>query len=197
MRALSADDRKRIDAASAALEQRTHAHFALAIVPISDRYLLFPVLWAALVTLVAAGIATMLQPWMPMWAGFIGEAILFAILALAFDWRPMRLALVPRRVKHAHARRLAHLEFAARILARADHAHGMLFFVSRGERYVELIASREVHARVGEAEWNRIVAGFVAAVKSGRIADGFIAAIEECGAHLERHFPRGTAGSGG
>jgi putative membrane protein len=195
MRALSQDEHRRIDDAAAAIERRTHAHFALAIVPISDRYLLYPVLWAALTTFTAAGIAALIRPDLPFSIAFIGEAILFVASALLFDWLPVRLALVPRRIKHTHARRLAHQEFAARILVRSDHAAGLLLFVSRGERYVELIATREIHARVGEEEWNRIVAAFVAAVKADRVADGFVAAIEACGAHLERHFPRDPSAS--
>ncbi|MGH7014119.1 MAG: TPM domain-containing protein [Stellaceae bacterium] len=101
--------------------------------------------------------------------------------------------LVPRRVKHARARQLAHLEFAARILAQKEHPHGMLFFVSLGERYVEILADAALHAHVGEGEWQAIVDRFVAAAKAGALADGLIAAIESCAAHLERHFPRPTS----
>jgi len=112
------------------------------------------------------------------------------VLSLILDWLPLRLRLVPRRAKHAHARQLAHREFAARILAAAPHRNGVLFFVSLGERYVEVIADRDIHARVPEGIWDRIVADFIAAVKAGRLADGFIAAIEACAAVLETHYPR-------
>ncbi len=71
----------------------------------------------------------------------------------------------------------------------------MLFFVSLGERYVEVIADRDIHARVPEGIWDRIVADFIAAVKAGRLADGFIAAIEACAAVLETHYPRERGGS--
>ncbi|MBU6507380.1 MAG: hypothetical protein KGQ82_07770, partial [Alphaproteobacteria bacterium] len=98
----------------------------------SDRYRLYPVLLAAIVTLVAAGIAAAALPNLPFATGFLGEGAIFVVLSLAFEWLPLRLWLVPRRIKHARARQLAHLEFAARILAQKDHPHGMLFFVSLG-----------------------------------------------------------------
>jgi putative membrane protein len=190
MRRLTPDESKRIETATAALAGRTHAHFALVIVPVSDRYRLYPVLLAAIVTLVAAGIAAAALPNLPFATGFLGEGAIFVVLSLAFEWLPLRLRLVPRRIKHARAHQLAHLEFAARILAQKDHPHGMLFFVSLGERYVEILADVALHARVGETEWQTIVDRFVTAAKAGALADGFIAAIDSCAAHLERHFPR-------
>jgi putative membrane protein len=67
---------------------------------------------------------------------------------------------------------------------------GVLLFVSLGERYAELIADREAHARVGQETWDRILAGFTAGAQSGHVADAAVAAIEACGAALESHPPR-------
>ncbi|HXL99087.1 MAG TPA: hypothetical protein VN932_04085, partial [Rhizomicrobium sp.] len=108
--------------------------------------------------------------------------------ALAFDWFALRLLLVPGHVKREHARALARREFAARILS--PSSEGLLFFVSLGERYVELLATPKVHAAVGEAAWNAIVADFTAAAKAGRVTDGLVAGIEACAGHLAAHFPK-------
>lgn len=186
---LTAEQRQHIDAAVAAVERRTSAAFALAIVKVSDRYALFPVVWSALIALIATGLLALLRPDLGIRDGFLVDAVLFAVLTFALDWLPLRLRLVPRRIKHAHARQLAHREFAARILASAQHRNGVLFFVSLGERYVEVIADRDIHARVAQGTWDKIVADFIAAVRSGRLADGFIAAIEACAAVLETHYP--------
>jgi putative membrane protein len=64
-----------------------------------------------------------------------------------------------------------------------------LFFVSLGERYVEVIADRNIHGRVAPDTWDRLVADFIAAVKAGRLAQDFITAVETCGAILETHYP--------
>jgi putative membrane protein len=190
VRKLTPSEEKRIDAATTAVAGRTHAHFALVTVTVSDRYRLYPILVASIVALAAAGIAAAALPDMPFVRGFLGEGTVFVVLTLALEWLPLRLMLVPRRVKHARAHQLAHLEFAAHILAQKEHPHGILFFVSLGERYVEILADAAMHARVGEKEWQVIVDRFVTAAKAGSLADGFVAAIESCAAHLERHFPR-------
>ena len=187
---LSVAERERIHAATAAIERRTSAIFALAIVPVSERYPLFPLVWGAVLALAATGVLALLHPELGIGVGFVINATLFILLSLALDWLPLRLALVPRRIKHMRARQLAHREFAARILANAQHRNGVLFFVSLGERYVEVIADRDIHARVADGTWDRIVADFIAAVKAGRVADGFIAAIEACAVVLEAHYPR-------
>jgi putative membrane protein len=186
---LTQAERERVHAATAAVEARTSAVFALAIVPVSERYLLYPLVWGAVLALAATGVLALVRPEFGIGLGFIVDAALFLALSLVLDWLPLRLALVPRRVKHAHARQLAHREFAARILASAQHRNGVLFFVSLGERYVEVIADRDIHARVPEGTWDKIVADFIAAVKAGRLADGFIAAIDACAAVLEMHYP--------
>jgi putative membrane protein len=186
---LTADEQARLHAAVAAVERRTSARFALAIVPVSDRYLLYPVLWGAAAGLLAVGGLALLRPDLAIGSGFLVDAAVFGALALALDWLPLRLAVVPRRIKHYHASLFARREFAARILANAEHRNGVLLFVSLGEHYVEIVADRDIHALVAAGTWEGIVADFAAAVKAGRLAQGFLAAVEACGAVLETHYP--------
>jgi putative membrane protein len=182
-------ERRRIDAALAAAEQRTDAHFALAVVSASDRYALFPLAWAAVLAVSLMGILALLKPALSIGEGFLVNAGSFILLALVLDWRPLRLRLVPATIKQSHARVLAHREFASRILADARHRHGVLFFVSLGERYVEVLADRETHARVAPGTWEKLVADFIAAVKADRLAEGFGAATEACSMVLSAHYP--------
>jgi putative membrane protein len=185
---LSEQDRLRIHAAVKEAEARTHARFASVVVRACDRYTLYPPLWGAIVALMAGACLALARPELSLRMGVLIAAAAFAAFALIFDWFPLRLLLVPKRAKHEHARNLAHREFAARILA--PGGDGILFFVSLGERYVEILASREVHAKVGDTAWNAIVADFTASAKAGRIADGAIAAIQACAGHLAAHFPK-------
>ncbi|MFI4986384.1 MAG: TPM domain-containing protein [Alphaproteobacteria bacterium] len=187
---LTHEERERIRLAVADAERRTSAHFALVIVPASERYALFPVVWAALGALSATGVLALLRPTLTIGEGFLVNAALFIVLALVLDWWPVRLRIVPSAIKREHARQLAHREFATRIVGSAEHRNGVLFFVSLGERYVEVLADRAIHDRVAPDTWEELVTRFVAAVKADRLADGFIAAVEACAATLEKHYPR-------
>jgi putative membrane protein len=104
---------------------------------------------------------------------------------------PLRIRLAPAEVKRTHARQLAHREFAVRIVAPGTRRTGVMFFVSIGERYAEILADRDTHALVANENgtWNKIVDRFLAAVKAGRLADGVVDAVEACGAILEEHHP--------
>jgi putative membrane protein len=181
---LSAEDHSRIRDAVAAAEARTHVHVAAWVVPASDRYLLYPLLWGAVAALGAGGIVAGAWPHLPLREGFALEGIVFVALSLLLDWWPLRLRIVPRHIRRHHAQALARREFAARILASGERKGGVLFFVSLGERYAEILADRDIHARVGAAVWNRIVADYIAAARGGRLTDGIISAIEACSSVL-------------
>jgi putative membrane protein len=187
---LSHEEKERIQAAVAAGEARAGAHIAFVAIPASDRYALYPIVWAALIAFVAAGIAAFALVHVSFQQCFAGEAILFVLLSVIFEWHPLKLLLVPVRFKRGHAQAFAYGEFAARILASPERRGGVLLFVSLGERYAELLADREAHARVGQAAWDAILVDFVAAAKKGRLADAVVAAIAACSVALESHPPR-------
>lgn len=189
MTRLTHDEYQRIRAACDAADQRTHAHFAAVVTPISDRYELFPVVWSAMIALVAGGVMAVAWPDLGLRMAFALQAAIFVVLSLVLDWRPLRVLLVPRRVKQMRASRMARREFGARVLSRKEHRSGVLLFVSLGERYVEIIASPEVHDQLDPVTWDPIVAAFIAAVGAGRTADGVVAAIEACGALLASNHP--------
>lgn len=186
---LTPEEQERLAAAVTAVQKRTQAAFALAILPVSDRYSLFPPVWGAFIAITALGILALLRPELTIGTAFLVTALLFVAFTLILDWLPVRLLIVPKGLKHRLASELAHREFAARILASAQHRNGILLFVSLRERYVEIIADRGIHSRVAEGTWDKIVAEFLAAVKAGRLAEGLIAAVESCGAVLQSHFP--------
>jgi putative membrane protein len=186
---LSPDERARVQKALAAAQARTQARFALMIVPVSDRYAMYPLAWAGMVALAAGAVLALFWQTIGLRLGFLLEAAAFGLTAMATEWRPLHLALVPKRLKQMRARSMAHREFGAGILAAHDKKEGLLFFAALAEHYVEIIASREVHARVGAETWSRIVNDFTTRAKSGNLADAFISAIEACAYHLETHFP--------
>jgi putative membrane protein len=133
----------------------------------------------------------------PSWSGrlastgvIIVQPLVLIVLRALCDWTPIRLRLVPTYVKHAQARHLAHREFHAHFADDKSTRECILFFVSLGEHYVEIIADHETHARVPSNAWNKIVGDFSAAIARSRVADGLLGPIESCGEVLNTHYPR-------
>ena len=144
---------------------------------------------AAIAAILIGALVSLLRPATSSRA--VIEIQLWSLIALTliFDWLPIRLRLVPRRVKHARAQQLAHREFNAHELAKPAQPHRILLFVSTGERYVEIIADHQTHALAPDGAWKRIVDRFLTTVKAGRVADGVLDAIAACGAILKTHHP--------
>lgn len=186
---LTADDHKRLSAALAEAATHTCARFELVSVHVSDRYALFPLVYGAVAGLTALGAQALFWPALPLRTGFFVAVVVFAAVAFLLDWLPLRLLSVPRRIKHAHARDMAHRAFAARVLAQPDRKPGVVFFVSLGERYVEIVTDRDVHQRVLQPAWDAIVADFARAAKERRVADGLLAATDACTKVLAEHYP--------
>ena len=187
--ALTQDEQARIRAAKAAVEQRTSAELAVVVVPVSDRYAYVGLVWAAVAALIVALAAALIAPDLEPLELLAIQLVALVLFALVFDWMPVRLHLVSRHHKNARARQLAHRELAAHILGGGPHRNRVLLFVSLGERYVEVLADRDTHKLAPEGTWDRIVAEFLASVRSGSVADGLLAAIEACGKVLETHHP--------
>lgn len=186
---LSHSENATVHAALEAARARTEARFALLVVPVSDRYAMIPVAVAGIAALAFGALLALFWQSIGLRLGFFLEAAAFGLVALALEWMPLRLLLAPKRLKQMRARSLAHREFGAAILSAEKPQGGLLFFASLGERYVEIVADRIVHARVGEAAWNTIVADFAMHARRGQLAGALALAIEACAAHLETHFP--------
>jgi len=182
--AFTLEERNRIDGAIASLKHNTSTDLRFVVTPVSDRYALYPLIWAGGVALVVMVGIALLRPELHDRFTIVIELSILLVLTLLFDWLPIRLALVPRRVQHAQARQLAHREFAAQGASGDQNRRRILLFVSLGECYVEAIADHATHAIVPGTVWDKMIAELATATSEGRLAAGAVAAIESCEAAL-------------
>ena len=186
----SAEDKNRITAAIHAAEKNTSGEFVAVVARASDHYVLLPLLWSAILALLFPG-ACLLAGVSLRWVHIYQlQLLIFIVLAVLLLSVPdLHLKLIPRHVKHAHASRLARAQFYAQGVQLTAHHSGVLFFVSLAERYVEIVADKGIHEKLGEARWQGIIDLFVAQVRRGRAVDGFVDAIGACGAAMAEHYP--------
>jgi putative membrane protein len=187
------EEHKRIDAAIAEIGRSTAANLIVVVTPVSDRYSLYPLAGAAFGAILIGAIVSLLRPDLGSRTVIVIQLWSLIVLTLLLDWLPIRLQLVPRRIKHLRAQQLAHREFNAHTIANPRQPHRILLFVSLGERYVEIIADHETHALAPAGTWNKIVDEFLTTVKAGHVAQGVLAAIAACGAILKNTHPSQTS----
>lgn len=70
-----------------------------------------------------------------------------------------------------------------------EHNSGVLIYLLLADRRVEIVADRDIDARVSAEEWERICREMESAFRAGHFEAGVIAGIKAIGAHLVRHFP--------
>jgi uncharacterized membrane protein len=70
-----------------------------------------------------------------------------------------------------------------------EHNNGVLIYVLRADRAVEIVADRGINARVTIEEWQALCRTVEAQYRAGRFAEGSQTAIAGVAALLERHFP--------
>jgi putative membrane protein len=188
---LSQQELQDIRQAIAAAETRTSGELVVVIAAQSDDYLYIPTLWAALIALAVPGLAALLgQPWLQQHV-YLLQFATFMVLALAFQWRPLKFRLIPRAVSYVRAQRLAQEQFLVQNLHHTEQRTGVLIFVSVAEHYVEILADKGINDRVPDDTWDHIVQQFTGLVKQGRVAEGFMQTIQRCGEVLAENFPAG------
>lgn len=186
----SADDKARITAAIHGAEKNTSGEFVAVVARASDHYVFLPLLWSAILALLFPG-ACLLARLSIRWPHIYQLQLLIFILltVLLLSVPGLHLKLVPTRVKHERASRLAKAQFYSQGVQLTSHHSGVLFFVSLAERHVEIVADKGIHEKLGETHWQGIIDKFVAHVRRGRIVDGFVDAIGACGAAMAEHYP--------
>lgn len=187
---ISAKDAERISAAITEAERKTSGEIVAVVAEQSSRYQHVPFMWAALLALVVPW-PLIHFTWMKVqWIFLIQLLVFLALLALA--WHPkVRVALIPKSILNANARRRASEQFLVQNLNTTADRTGVLIFVSIAEQRVEIIADNGIDAKVPKGTWQSIVDEFIGDIGGGRQVAGFEKAIGRIGAHLAEHFPPG------
>jgi len=102
---------------------------------------------------------------------------------------PLKRVLLPPKVAEEEVFDRALRAFREFELDRTRDRTGVLIFVSRMERRIQVLADSGINARVSPGTWNEVVALVLSGIREGDICQGLCEAIERCGQVLAREFP--------
>jgi putative membrane protein len=189
---VSRTDEQKIADAIAEAERSTSGEIVAVIAPSSGSYVYAAFFWPALLALIVP-LPFIHWTWWPIQTIYMLQLAVFAALTLLLLFlRPLRLAVVPRRLKRQVAHRRALEQFLAQNLHTTPGRTGVLIFVSVAERYAEIIADAEIARHVGKETWRAIVDDLTAQIGSGDSISGFLNAIAAIAKPLAAHFPPGS-----
>lgn len=188
---ITESDKARISAAILKAESRTAGEISCVIAQHSSDYRLVPIAWSAWLALFAPLPMIYLTNWSAA-VIYLLQLLVFLIAALILSHPNLRFRIVPRRAKHDRAHAEAMRQFFVQGLDKTEHRTGVLIFVSKAERYAEIVADAGINEKVTADVWDDAVNALVSSIKADRAAEGLLAAIEQCGVVLAAHFPPGT-----
>jgi putative membrane protein len=189
-RYFGAEARARIEAAVRGAEARSTGQIVPVVVEKSAGYpearyrggLLGAALATGLVLALRLPLTLAELPLVQLLGGGLG-----ALLAL---WDPVERVLAGRTELDFAARERALRAFHEHGLHRTEQGTGVLVFASLFERRAVVLGDHGIHAKMGDAEWQRALDALVAGMRRGDPAAGFCEAIALCGEKLALHFPR-------
>ena len=190
---LSKQQADRIASAVRDAEARTSSEIAVGILPSSgDDRGIAAVAGAIIFALVASVAPTI---WWNVdrltWAGIaLVVGILVYWLCDRFD---LGLRCLPARLLVKDARRAARATFLDHGLDNTPERNAVLLFVSRAERYVEILPDRAATAAIEPAHWAAIVDGFRQAARKGDLGEAVAGAVAAIGKVCAVHFPASGA----
>ena len=189
----SPNDLQEIEAAVREAEKRTSGEIVPYAVSRSDHY--EAAVWkgaalGAFAVAVAAGVARYFaDAWgVPSLAWVMLPAVLGGALgyAAAAAIRPFKLVLTGASKVDHRVRQRALAAFLESEVFKTRGRTGVLIFLSLFERRVVVLADAGINARVGQHEWDAIVAGIVEGIRTGHPGTALAGAIARCGELLER-----------
>jgi putative membrane protein len=181
--------RLRIEAAITDAEKSSRAELVAVIARRAGEYRATGLALAIIGAFIAGAAVWLLLPWSSAGEVLLAEFVVFLALLALLELTSLGDRLTPRALKVLAARQLARATFLDQGLADTAERNAILFFVSRAEHHVEIIADRGIYGRVTPDEWQAIIDGFSQSVRAGKMEEGYLAAISSLSSILATHFP--------
>jgi putative membrane protein len=169
----------------AKVERQCESELVCLITRRSARYVLFPLLMAALTAL----FMPILGAFSAVEISFTHQVVLFVILAGMFVFTPLSHKLTPKWLKHQNCSRYSVEQFFRQRLHETKSRNAILIFVSWEEKFVTVVADQRINEKVQQNDWDKLVSDFTHNVKTGEIEQGFLQIVSGAGEMLTKFFP--------
>ena len=191
---LSPAECRKVTEAVIKAERHTSGEIVAVAARASDDYVHVPIHIAAACALAMPLFVPLLARFMPwsvisVWQLFVGQLVVFIIVALVLSLPRLRYAVTPRGMMRKYAHRNAAAQFLASNMSATQGRTGVLIFVSLLERYVEVIGDKAIAEKLSQKDWQAIVDEMLPLLRDKKTIDAMVLAVERCGALLAQHFP--------
>ena len=128
--------------------------------------------------------------WLGWYEILLVQWSVWLLLSLLFHWTPIKMRLIPNKVRRHRAALMARLQFVEQGLHRTRDRLGVLIFVSVAEHYVEILVDDGIAQHIDNTQWQQIIDDFVVRVRNKEVEQGFLECVERTSAILTDAFPQ-------
>ncbi|HDP93737.1 MAG TPA: hypothetical protein ENN40_00020 [Candidatus Aminicenantes bacterium] len=201
---LSGEQVRKVEAAVRESEKKTSAEIAVAMIRESSDYARYELLAAVIFGLVYFTALAVFTPWLEAWlqtltwsysatilvaASGFSTFLVIAITYFLANLAPIDRWIVPRRIMVEQVRRRAMRHFLEAVVHRTRERNGMLIFLSRLERRIEIVTDIGISDRIPRSTWEGVLNELSSGLKRGDPGDALAQAVTRCGEILAVHFP--------
>lgn len=185
MKKIDDDSKTQIRDRIAEVERNCESELVCLVTTRSARYVLFPLLIAA----VSALFMPIIGLFFDGAVNFQHQTVLFVILAALFVFTPLSHKLTPKWLKQQNCDRSSVEQFFRQKLHETKSRNAILIFVSWDEKFVTVVADRGINQEVQQGDWDKLIADFILDVKANEMERGFLQIIGGAGDLLASNFP--------
>ena len=189
----TAEDRKRIEDAVAAVEKKTSGEIVPFVVESSSGYRWVHLLWPMVGWLIASS-AILIHAMTSHFPTSVSHSItyqtLVAVVMFAISFIPaVKRASIPAYMKDEKVETKCHATFLRAGLTKTKSRTGVLIFFSLFERRIVIWADEGIFKKVPQEFWKQQVDNLVKGIHEGRAVDLLCEIIHSVGVKLAENFP--------
>lgn len=118
------------------------------------------------------------------------QFLVFITLYFIFNrFDTLLISLLPKAYRYEKASQKAKQEFVKLGLHDTKTKKAIMFYVSKKEKYVEIISDSAIKEKIDDKYWQKIIDEFIQDVKNHELANGYLKAINSCSNILIENFP--------
>jgi putative membrane protein len=186
----SREEKERIAGVVREAESGTIGEIAVVVADHSGRYRDAEVLGGMLVASLVSLIITVIWFDSALWFFISLAFLLYFPGRRLFNRFPLvKMAFVAGKRRDVAVREAALRSFYEKGLHRTREGTGILFYLSRLERKVWVLADRGIHGKIHQNTWNRLAAMVSQGMREGHGCEALLDAVREAGVLLAAHYP--------
>ena len=174
------------------IESKSDAEVAVVVADSCDRYRYSIFLYAFLATLIVPFLIKLSSVYFDRNETFALMMATFLFVTITLDNSELKYKIAPKKVKNDRCEKVSEFQFYKLGVNKTKNHKAILIFISIKERYIRVVADKNIDEKVSKEFWKELVKEFIKNVKNNKIDNALINILDKCGKVLVDNFPRTT-----